>query len=102
MRRLTFGAYSCDGSFFSPSYDTCQDALNTNIDKSKTYSDGAEFSKGHCLVQYRTNGSGAHPLYGQVIFDVGNQILNECGNSFHGSFPTHNCDECHVTINYRG
>ncbi|KAL4995081.1 hypothetical protein BDV10DRAFT_137959 [Aspergillus recurvatus] len=94
-------AYSnnCKGSSKSPSITDCQAALR-NIDTSATYADQAEFSVGNCYVVYATNGSGEQRLSGQKIYDTARTILDTCGHH-KGSYGTNNCDECHVTINYR-
>lgn len=90
---------SCDGSSLNPNLSECTAGLN-GIDKGATYDDGAEFSVGSCYIKYATNKSGKQSLSGQVIYDTGKSILDTCGGH-KGSYPTHNCDKCHVTINYR-
>ncbi|KAL6233418.1 hypothetical protein BDW75DRAFT_242047 [Aspergillus navahoensis] len=90
---------NCKGSSDSPSITDCQAALR-NIDTSATYADQAEFTVGNCYVVYATNGSGEQRLSGQKNYDTAKTILDTCGHH-KGSYGTNNCDESHVTINYR-
>lgn len=51
-------------------------------------------------MEYRTNDAGDQDLDGDTIRKTAEKILDSCeGNN--GSYGTDNCDECHVTINYR-
>ncbi|RJE19782.1 hypothetical protein PHISCL_07880 [Aspergillus sclerotialis] len=77
----------------------CNDARDS-VDTMKEYKDGTEFSKGTCYVKYATNGSGDQAVSGQDIVNAMNDIQEQCDPPI-GSRGTGNCDECHVTINYR-
>ncbi|OSC99405.1 hypothetical protein PYCCODRAFT_1438387 [Trametes coccinea BRFM310] len=94
---------NCSGSFVcAPSLGAdCARAV-ASVNPSATYTDQAQFSVGHCLVIYATNGEGAQPVSGSVIIDTARSILSTCSNVC-GSFGTNNagCPSCHVTLNYR-
>lgn len=82
-----------------PVHGDCDKGVES-IDTSKTYKDGDEFSHGICMIQYRTNGNGDQEISGQDIADTIAPILEDCPESI-GSRGTGNCDDCHVTVNYR-
>ncbi|RJE19783.1 hypothetical protein PHISCL_07881 [Aspergillus sclerotialis] len=90
---------NCEGSFLPVSKEECAEAIN-NIDTTKNYSEDTEFSSGHCYLKYATNGGSDSEVSGQEIRDVAQNIIDNCHDS-HGSYGIDNCDECHVTVNYR-
>ncbi|KAI4638771.1 hypothetical protein J4E93_009799 [Alternaria ventricosa] len=95
---------NCKGSTNSPNLAECKDAIDNNINAGVTYYHDQEFSYGNCFVKYATKdkASVSHPVSGQTIKDVARRILAECGHH-KGSYGTDNdCEQCHVTINYRG
>ncbi|KAK4691850.1 hypothetical protein P7C71_g5245, partial [Lecanoromycetidae sp. Uapishka_2] len=72
----------------SPRLTDCQVALQ-NINTGQIYSDGAQFSVGSCYMVYATNGARAQTISGQIIYDIAQNILNDCGH-YRGSFGTNN------------
>ncbi|KAL2782679.1 hypothetical protein BJX66DRAFT_320134 [Aspergillus keveii] len=90
---------NCEGSTYSPSITDCQAAIR-NIHVDQAYVDQAQFSVGDCYLIYATNDSGDQTIGGQLLRDTAEAILDTCGHH-KGSFGTNNCDECHVTMNYR-
>ncbi|KAI1343062.1 hypothetical protein F5Y15DRAFT_412729 [Xylariaceae sp. FL0016] len=96
---LYLGEAHCKGSALSPKVGDCWSAID-GIDVSGTFVDQTEFSVGSCYVKYATNGNGDQPISGQTIKDTCNAILDKCGSG-HDSVGTGNCDECHVTMNFR-
>ncbi|KAI1343063.1 hypothetical protein F5Y15DRAFT_412730 [Xylariaceae sp. FL0016] len=91
---------NCKGSTLHPNINNCMWAMENNIDQGATYSDGQEFSFQDCYIKYATNGSGAQSISGADIYQTCRTIIEACGFA-HGSYGTGNCDECHVTMNYR-
>ncbi|KAL8917340.1 MAG: hypothetical protein Q9208_008010 [Pyrenodesmia sp. 3 TL-2023] len=90
---------NCKGSGMEPNVPDCRYGLLA-IDPLALYSNLQEFSPGHCMIQYRTDDTGPHPIPGAIIRDTAQRILLECARH-RGSFYTGNCEECHVTVNYK-
>ncbi|KAL8754180.1 MAG: hypothetical protein Q9184_005197 [Pyrenodesmia sp. 2 TL-2023] len=95
----TLAYNDCKGSSLFPNKRDCFVGLRT-IDVAAKYIDQDEFSAGHCMIKYRTDGSGPQEVSGQVIRDTAKKIMKAC-NGGHGSLDTGNCATCHVTMNYR-
>ncbi|KAL8761526.1 MAG: hypothetical protein Q9184_002346, partial [Pyrenodesmia sp. 2 TL-2023] len=86
---------NCHGSTLNPRLPDCHYGLLA-IDPLATYEDRQEFSPGHCMIQYRTDGTGPHPISGAIIRDTAQAIMEKC-DKHKGSFGTGNCEKCHVT-----
>ncbi|KAI5286478.1 hypothetical protein KEM54_006759 [Ascosphaera aggregata] len=96
-------ATSCDGFLFAANKDDCVDIRDHQIQADTTYADGAHWGEGHCYISYSTNASGPHPLKGQKVIDTVNTIMDKCSKKLHGSYGTgqEDCEDCHVTVNYK-
>lgn len=99
----------CSGSYYAVkdlSKDECREGMKIYISPKRHYSDGFNFSHGHCYMKYMADGSGQWRLDGQTIIDTIEWIFENCTNregrpTWWGSKGTGNCEVCHVKVDFR-
>ncbi|KAK3717803.1 hypothetical protein LTR37_005574 [Vermiconidia calcicola] len=94
---------NCKGSSYNPPLMDCWTGYQS-IDEDQMYAGKCDFSFNECYIVYTDESHdgcvGGVGITGKAIKQTVYDILDTC-YEWKGSFGTYDCDDCHVTVNYR-